>query len=147
MSMIDEEDAVANAELDSSWRVRAACAGSAAEPNIWYPKRGDVLPELKKLRAVCATCPVSAECLDYALVPNQRYGVWAGTTEKQRLEMRRTYLRRLCSKCGTVYEATPPLRPTATICSKTCPGRAKSLLTRSSPHFRISGRVRPWVDH
>ena len=39
--------------------------------------------------AVCAVCPVRDECLDHALETNERFGVWGGTTEKQRRKLAR----------------------------------------------------------
>ena len=52
-------------------------------------KDGDVFfPESKAAEqtalSICATCPVQAECLDYALEADIRFGVWGGMTEKQR---------------------------------------------------------------
>jgi hypothetical protein len=40
-------------------------------------------------KAVCATCPVSAECLQWALATGQDSGVWGGTSEEERRAMRR----------------------------------------------------------
>jgi len=43
-------------------------------------------------RAVCAGCPVQAECLNYVLAtedPRYPYGVWAGTTPELRTGLRR----------------------------------------------------------
>ena len=39
--------------------------------------------------AICATCPVSGECLEYALEADIRFGVWGGMTEKQRRRLAR----------------------------------------------------------
>lgn len=33
---------------------------------------------------MCATCPVFEQCLKGAFLFRERYGVWAGTTAKQR---------------------------------------------------------------
>lgn len=37
----------------------------------------------------CAECPVRMECLSYALIYNEEFGVWGGTTETERKVMRR----------------------------------------------------------
>src|SRR6266496_1847176 len=61
-----------------AWRHRAACAGlaSAAE-DIFF----DSTPEADRLaKAICATCPVKAQCLAYALGTGQEYGIWGGLT-------------------------------------------------------------------
>lgn len=40
-------------------------------------------------KAVCAGCEVRAECLQYALDNNERFGVWGGASESERAAMRR----------------------------------------------------------
>jgi WhiB family redox-sensing transcriptional regulator len=39
--------------------------------------------------ALCATCPVRAQCLEYALRNKETHGIWGGTTADQRRRMRR----------------------------------------------------------
>lgn len=39
--------------------------------------------------ALCADCPISWECLTYAIKNNEQYGIWGGTTPAQRDLMRR----------------------------------------------------------
>jgi len=33
---------------------------------------------------VCTGCPVRAQCLEHALAHDERYGVWGGTSERER---------------------------------------------------------------
>jgi len=40
-------------------------------------------------RAVCTSCPVPGEFLAYALADKDLVGMWVGTTERERLELRR----------------------------------------------------------
>jgi WhiB family redox-sensing transcriptional regulator len=56
--------------------------------NIFFPTRQNtqVAQEAKK---VCATCLVKSECLEYAMEWNIMHGVWGGTSEKDRRDMRR----------------------------------------------------------
>ena len=42
---------------------------------------------MRAARALCSGCPVANECLSYALVNDERHGVWGGTTPRQRLDM------------------------------------------------------------
>ncbi len=63
------------------WRVRAACQG--LDPSIFYPSDDDEL-EADAAKAVCAVCPVQAECLEHALGSKEREGVWGGATERER---------------------------------------------------------------
>lgn len=38
---------------------------------------------------ICRACPVKTECLEYALSTHE-YGVWAGTTQRERALIRKT---------------------------------------------------------
>jgi WhiB family redox-sensing transcriptional regulator len=40
-------------------------------------------------KALCRTCPLVSPCLEYALTTRQDYGVWGGTTERERRDLRR----------------------------------------------------------
>ena len=58
-----------------------------ADPEIFFVERGESTEEAK---AICATCPVKQECLDYAIEFNERVGIWGGMSDKQiRQEVRR----------------------------------------------------------
>ena len=65
------------------WMVRAACRG--LDPDLFFPVRGE---DLRAAKAVCATCDVRDECLDYALRTHETCGVWGGTSERQRRRLR-----------------------------------------------------------
>ncbi|CAN5667993.1 hypothetical protein BH24ACT5_BH24ACT5_30620 [soil metagenome] len=65
------------------WTTDAACRG--LDPDLFFPQRGAPPDQAK---AVCAGCPVRAECLDYALTHHELFGVWGGTTGKQRRRLR-----------------------------------------------------------
>lgn len=71
------------------WRTRAACIGH--DPELWFPGPGDS-SRLEQARAICAGCPVRAECLADVLaapMPGGRsYGIWGGMSEKQRRGLR-----------------------------------------------------------
>lgn len=41
-------------------------------------------------KAVCAGCLVRGECLDFALSGPERFGVWGGTSERERRRLRRS---------------------------------------------------------
>lgn len=40
-------------------------------------------------KEVCAACSVRAQCLDYAMRSELRYGIWGGLTESERATLRR----------------------------------------------------------
>jgi WhiB family redox-sensing transcriptional regulator len=67
------------------WVEGAACAQT--DPELFFPDRGKPSVEAK---LVCRRCPAAAACLEFALnSPIRVQGVWGGTTEKERRELRR----------------------------------------------------------
>lgn len=46
-------------------------------------------------RSFCNTCPVRLECLEYAIIMREQYGIWGGTTENQRKNLVRSLRRNL----------------------------------------------------
>jgi len=74
------------------WQTHARCA--EVEPEIFFPERGG---SSKAARAVCSKCQVRAECLEYALNNKEQFGIWGGTSERERRGLRRDRLRRLRS--------------------------------------------------
>lgn len=61
-----------------------ACQG--LDPEIFFPDRGE---SLKPAKAVCDQCIVKDECLEFALTSGERFGVWGGTSERERRRIRR----------------------------------------------------------
>lgn len=62
----------------------AACRG--VDPDLFFPDRGESLEPAKR---VCRGCPVQVACLDHALAGNEKFGVWGGTSERERRRLRR----------------------------------------------------------
>ena len=48
----------------------------------------DLIVAVETARRMCGHCPVPRDCLTYALSHDMRYGVWGGTSGKQREKMR-----------------------------------------------------------
>jgi WhiB family redox-sensing transcriptional regulator len=73
----------------SQWRSLSACR--AEDPEMFFPaaRTVTVFVQLARAKAVCARCPVTDDCLRYALATGQQYGVWGGTSEEERKSMRR----------------------------------------------------------
>ena len=69
-----------------AWQKDAACRGLS--PALFFTESHHV-DQAVLARAVCATCPVQEECLDYALVNNERFGTWGGRSVKERIALRR----------------------------------------------------------
>lgn len=70
------------------WRDDALCAGQDGE--TWFPvvHTKGWQEKLEQAKKVCARCPVTAECLAYALKTGQKAGVWGGLSEAERQELR-----------------------------------------------------------
>lgn len=51
--------------------------------------------------AICAMCPVKAECLTWAIETKQEYGTWGGLTERERRKARTKRTRVKCPGCGS----------------------------------------------
>lgn len=69
----------------SHWTEDAACKGMT---ELMFPVRGDV-DGVKRAKAVCASCPVIEQCLDFVSRNPERYGIWAGIAGKEVTEERR----------------------------------------------------------
>jgi WhiB family redox-sensing transcriptional regulator len=65
------------------WTDRAVCRDE--DPELFFPggMEGPALLQIAEAKAVCARCPVRAECLEYAL-RELPYGVAGGLTEDER---------------------------------------------------------------
>lgn len=74
-----QEDAAARFFGPPPWTEFAAC--QFVDSEIFFPEKGGSVRDAKR---VCAGCAVSAECLEYALANEEKFGVWAGTSEAQR---------------------------------------------------------------
>ena len=74
--------------MQPAWQSAAACR--RLPPELFFPAgRTGAAEELAEAaKAVCARCPVTDSCLRYALDTNQEYGVWGGTTEDERRQLR-----------------------------------------------------------
>ncbi len=75
----------------------AACGGTTAE--LFFGPEGET-PQQREIReakavAVCAACPVRAQCLDYALRNSMRDGIWGGLNREERARERRRRAGRL----------------------------------------------------
>jgi hypothetical protein len=52
-----------------------------------------IAAEEARAKRICATCPVTAECLDYALRHGEKYGVWGGLTPRARRRLTASFPR------------------------------------------------------
>ena len=77
------------ANADYTWRRDAICRDT--DPDLFFPvgTTGYALVQIDRAKEVCGECPVKVDCLDYALETNQDSGIWGGTSEEERRNLRR----------------------------------------------------------
>lgn len=78
---------LASLEVEARWQDLAACKGM--DPTLFFgPEHPETVKEKRDreeaAKAVCNTCPVKQECLEYALEAREAYGIWGGMTELER---------------------------------------------------------------
>lgn len=67
-----------------AWQDDALCAEVGGD--VWFPEEHESPRQAKE---VCRRCPVRVECLEYALDNDLRFGVWGGTSERERQKIRK----------------------------------------------------------
>lgn len=83
-------------EGDTGWMRRGACKSPDVPTWVFFPGRGDT-QAVDAAKAICATCGVAEQCLNYAL-RNNASGIWGGKSSKERRYMPRPP--KLCPGCG-----------------------------------------------
>ena len=68
---------------EEAWRLNALCAET--DPEAFFPEKGGSTREAKR---VCVGCDVRAECLEFALRNDERFGIWGGLSERERRRLR-----------------------------------------------------------
>lgn len=68
----------------AAWMSDGVCAQT--DPEVFFPEKGASTTPAKR---VCLACPVRVECRDYAVENSELRGVWGGTSERERLALRR----------------------------------------------------------
>lgn len=71
-------------DTSDQWQDRALCAQT--DPEAFFPEKGGSTREAKK---ICLGCEVRAECLEYALAHDERFGIWGGLSERERRRLKR----------------------------------------------------------
>jgi WhiB family redox-sensing transcriptional regulator len=79
--------AVVGAPVDDgllAWQDQALCAQT--DPESFFPEKGGSTREAKR---ICVGCEVKQECLEYALLQDERFGIWGGLSERERRRLKR----------------------------------------------------------
>jgi WhiB family redox-sensing transcriptional regulator len=67
-----------------AWQTDSLCAQT--DPEAFFPEKGGSTRDAKK---ICTSCEVRAQCLDYALQNDERFGIWGGLSERERRKLRK----------------------------------------------------------
>lgn len=67
------------ADTPEDWRLSAEC--QYTDPDLFFPGKGGTTGEARR---VCRGCGVRAECLEYALGNDERFGIWGGLSGRER---------------------------------------------------------------
>lgn len=72
------------ADTRRSWSARGNCART--DPELFFPPRdGDAA----EARTTCRACLVRLQCLAYAVVADEPYGIWGGLDPRERHNLQR----------------------------------------------------------
>ena len=69
---------------EQEWQEQALCAQT--DPEAFFPEKGGSTREAKR---ICQACAVRDECLEYALLNDERFGIWGGLSERERRRLKR----------------------------------------------------------
>ena len=101
--------------MKNEWMDQAACLGE--DLNMFFPDTPN--NHARAAKAICETCPVVDECLQWALDNNEQ-GVWGGLTDNQRKNLRRKLgmkPKRVDAICGTAAGARAHYRDLEVPCA------------------------------
>lgn len=63
---------------------QALCAQT--DPDAFHPEKGQ---SARPAKGVCAACDIREGCLSYALANDERFGIWGGTSYRERRKITR----------------------------------------------------------
>jgi WhiB family redox-sensing transcriptional regulator len=69
---------------DLSWHDLASCRG--ADPDLFFPERG---ASTRTAKSICRQCVVMDQCLEFAIVSSEKFGIWGAMSERERRRIRR----------------------------------------------------------
>jgi len=82
--LVDLLEVLQTGGLDMAWQDRANCRG--ADPDLFFPERG---ASTRTAKGICRDCQVRAECLEFAIVSSEKFGIWGMMSERERRKIRK----------------------------------------------------------
>jgi WhiB family redox-sensing transcriptional regulator len=121
------------------WRELAACKGMNL--NMFFPVAQDC-GSWAEAKEVCARCPVTDECRQYALDNGIHDGVWGGTDMTRGRAPRRHYQEKVCAcGCGATFE---PRSSTQLYATPQCTSRGRARRFRGGTRSS-TGKAPAWA--
>lgn len=77
-------------DWEAEWHEQAECRGHDA--SLFFS--GDDFEQIHVAKSICGGCPVSENCLQFAMETSQSAGIWGGLTANERRAYRRRLRRR-----------------------------------------------------
>lgn len=71
---------------DQPWTADALCA--TVDPDLFYPEKSERFIAAAA-KSICRRCPVTTDCLTYAIDNNEPHGIWGGQSARERQQHRR----------------------------------------------------------
>jgi WhiB family redox-sensing transcriptional regulator len=98
--------------IHPQWLDFAKCRGLPG--NLFYSDHQHNNTQVQEARSVClgthpdhpGRCPVLEACLDYAIENGERWGVWGGTSERERRRIKRQRHRDAAIEAGKIITAS-----------------------------------------
>ena len=82
--LVDLLEVLQTGGLDMAWQDRANCRG--ADPDLFFPERG---ASTRTAKGICRECQVRPECLEFAIVSSEKFGIWGMMSERERRKIRK----------------------------------------------------------
>lgn len=73
-------------DFEEEWKLDGLC--NQTDPDVFFPEKGEAA-NAKAAKSICTKCPVRDECLKSALEGDEPFGIWGGTTERERRKLKR----------------------------------------------------------
>ena len=87
-----------------AWQREALCRGIDVE--LFFPTRGKNSVARESIRRACGACPVRGQCIELANALPEHFGMFGGTSERQRLVLRRRGVLRMADGAVVTMDAT-----------------------------------------
>jgi WhiB family redox-sensing transcriptional regulator len=95
------------------WAEKGACR--RLSPDIFFDDTDGDFPNITAATA-CGHCMIQLECLNWAMRTKEKYGIWGGTTPRQREKLRRVIPRSHCPGCQSNAIMEEPTSETCLSC-------------------------------